>query len=142
MGGEPLLAVGTVEHETRARDLQLDNPFSKDMQITAIRGARKYLGDKLIPKAKPHKLPDPDADPLIAVRLNSFTRKTSGGLQTDLASRMLAADVQPVSRFYAAGEVSGFGCGAHGCSALERTFLGGCIFPSRAAGWAAAKAAG
>jgi predicted oxidoreductase len=143
VGGEALLSVEAIEHEIRARDRQLDNPFSKDMQITAIRGARKYLGDKLIRTAKPHKLLDPDAGPLIAVRLNILTRKTLGGLQTDLASRVLAADGQPVHGLYAAGEVAGFGGGGvHGYSALEGTFLGGCIFSGRAAGRAAAKMVG
>ncbi|TGV73976.1 FAD-binding dehydrogenase, partial [Mesorhizobium sp. M2D.F.Ca.ET.145.01.1.1] len=67
-GGEPLLDVAGVEREIRARDMQLDNPFSKDMQITALRGARAYLGDRLIRTAKPHKLLDPANGPLIAVR--------------------------------------------------------------------------
>jgi predicted oxidoreductase len=92
------------------------------MQITAIRGARAYLGDKLIRTAKPHKLLDPDAGPLIAVRLNILTRKTLGGLQIDLDSRVLAADGQPVPGLYAAGEVAGLGAA---CTALEGTFLGG-----------------
>jgi predicted oxidoreductase len=143
VGGEPLLSLADVEHEMRARDRQLDNSFSKDMQITAIRGARAYWGDKLIRTAKPHKLLDPDAGPLIAVRLNILTRKTLGGLQTDLDSRVLAADSQPVPGLYAAGGVAGFGgCGVHGYRALEGTFLGGCVFSGRAAGQAAAKAVG
>jgi predicted oxidoreductase len=142
-GGEPLLSLAAVEHEIRARDLQIDNPFCKDAQITALRGARAYLGDRLIRTATPHKLLDPEAGPLIAVRLNILTRKTLGGLQTDLDSRVLGADGQPLSGLYAAGEVAGFGGGGvHGYSALEGTFLGGCIFSGRAAGRAAAKAVG
>jgi predicted oxidoreductase len=124
----------------RARDQQLDNPFSKDMQIIAMRAARKYLGDRLVRTAKPHKLLDPEAGPLIAVRLNVLTRKTLGGLQTDLESRVLGADGRSVPGLYAAGEVAGFGGGGiHGYGALEGTFLGGCIFSGRAAGRAAAK---
>jgi hypothetical protein len=143
VGGEPLLTVEGVEHEIRARDRQIDNPFSKDMQITAIRGARQYLGDRLVRAAAPHKLLDPKAGPLIAVRLNILTRKTLGGLQTDLDSRVLAIDGQPIAGLYAAGEAAGFGGGGvHGYSALEGTFLGGCIFSGRAAGRAAAKATG
>ena len=143
VGGEPLLSLAAVEHEIRARDLQIDNPFCKDMQITAIRGARAYLGDRLIRTARPHKLLDPEAGPLIAVRLNILTRKTLGGVQTDLDSRALGADGEPISGLYAAGEVAGFGGGGvHGYSALEGTFLGGCIFSGRAAGRAAAKAVG
>ncbi|PLP58482.1 FAD-binding dehydrogenase [Mesorhizobium loti] len=139
-GGEPLLDVAVVEREIRARDMQLDNPFSKDMQVIALRGARSYLGDKLIRTAKPHKLLDPANGPLIAVRLNILTRKTLGGLHTDLDSRVLGADGQPVEGLYAVGEVAGFGGGGvHGYAALEGTFLGGCIFSGRSAGRAAAK---
>ncbi|MDX8525361.1 FAD-binding dehydrogenase [Mesorhizobium sp. MSK_1335] len=140
-GGEPLLEVTQVEREIRARDMQLDNPFSKDAQITALRGARAYLGDRLIRTAKPHKMLDPANGPLIAVRLNILTRKTLGGLETDLDSRVLDAEGQPVPGLYAVGEVAGFGGGGvHGYAALEGTFLGGCIFSGRSAGRAAAKA--
>lgn len=143
VGGEPLLSFAQVEHEMRARDQQLDNPFSKDMQIIAMRAARKYLGDRLVRTTKPHKLLDREAGPLIAVRLNVLTRKTLGGLQTDLESRVLGADGQSVPGLYAAGEVAGFGGGGiHGYGALEGTFLGGCIFSGRAAGRAAAKSVG
>ncbi|TPK19226.1 FAD-binding dehydrogenase [Mesorhizobium sp. B2-5-9] len=142
-GGEPLLDVATVEREIRARDMQLDNPFSKDMQVTALRGARAYLGDRLIRTAKPHKMLDPANGPLIAVRLNILTRKTLGGLQTDLDSRVLDAGGQPVPGLYAVGEVAGFGGGGvHGYAALEGTFLGGCIFSGRSAGRAAARSVG
>ncbi|RWB15100.1 MAG: FAD-binding dehydrogenase [Mesorhizobium sp.] len=142
-GGEPLLDVAQVEREIRARDMQLDNPFSKDAQITALRGARAYLGDRLIRTARPHKMLDPENGPLIAVRLNVLTRKTLGGLQTDLDSHVLDADGQPVPGLYAVGEVAGFGGGGvHGYAALEGTFLGGCIFSGRSAGRAAAKAVG
>ncbi|MER9295909.1 FAD-binding dehydrogenase [Mesorhizobium sp. M0621] len=138
-GGEPLLELAQVEREIRARDRQLDNPFSKDMQITALRGARAYLGDRLIRTAKPHKMLDPANGPLIAVRLNILTRKTLGGLQTDLDSRVLGADGQPVAGLYAVGEAAGFGGGGvHGYAALEGTFLGGCIFSGRSAGRSAA----
>ncbi|MER8372546.1 FAD-binding dehydrogenase [Mesorhizobium sp. M1406] len=140
-GGEPLLELAQVEREIRARDRQLDNPFSKDMQITALRGARAYLGDRVIRTAKPHKMLDPANGPLIAVRLNILTRKTLGGLQTDLDSRVLGADGQPVAGLYAVGEAAGFGGGGvHGYAALEGTFLGGCIFSGRSAGRAAAAA--
>jgi predicted oxidoreductase len=135
----PRLDFATVEREIRARDRQIENPFSKDMQITAIRGARAYLGDKFIRAAKPHQLLDPKAGPLSAVRLNILTRKTLGGLQTDLSSRVLNAEGQPVPGLYAAGEVAGFGGGGmHGYRALEGSFLGGCLFSGRAAGRAAA----
>jgi predicted oxidoreductase len=141
LAGDSLLTLEGVEHEIRARDRQLDNPFCKDMQIMAIRGARRFLGDKLMRTAPLHKLLDPAAGPLIAVRLNILTRKTLGGLETDLDSRVLGADCAPVPGLYAAGEAAGFGGGGmHGYAALEGTFLGGCIFSGRAAGRAAAKA--
>ncbi len=143
VGGEPLLTIEAVAREMTARDRQLDNPFCKDAQITAIRAARRYLGDRLFRTASPHKLLDPAAGPLIAVRLNILTRKTLGGLQTDLDSRVLGADGQPVPGLYAAGEAAGFGGGGmHGYAALEGTFLGGCIFSGRAAGRAAARGVG
>jgi predicted oxidoreductase len=139
--GEPLLDLAQVEREVLARDGQLANEFGKDAQITAIRGARGYLGDRLIRVAKPHRLLDPRAGPLIAVRLGILTRKTLGGLETDLAARVLRADGEPLPGLYAAGEVAGFGGGGmHGYRALEGTFLGGCIFSGRAAGRAAAGA--
>ena len=138
---EPLLHPDLVEREIVARDREIENVFTKDMQITALRGARNYLGDKLIRIAKPHRLLDEDAGPLIAVRLNILTRKTLGGLETDLSARVLGADGKPLAGLYAAGEVAGFGGGGmHGYRSLEGTFLGGCIFSGRAAGRAAAAA--
>ena len=113
----------------------MDNKFTKDLQITALRGARNYIGDKLIRAASPHKLLDPKNGPLIAVRLNIVTRKTLGGLQTDLDGRVLNENGIPVPGLYAAGEVTGFGGGGvHGYRSLEGTFLGGCIFTGREAG--------
>lgn len=137
---EPLLELELVEREINARDMQLDNKFTKDAQINAIRGSQVYIGDRLIRTAKLHKLLDPKAGPLIAVRLNILTRKTLGGLQTNLSSQVLNSEAQPVAGLYAAGEVAGFGGGGmHGYRALEGTFLGGCIFSGRTAGRAAAK---
>lgn len=127
----------------QARDRELDNAFTKDAQITALRGARHYRGDKLIRVAAPHKFLDPAHGPLIAVRLNILTRKTLGGLQTDLDARCLRSDGTPLPGLYAAGEVAGFGGGGmHGYNALEGSFLGGCLFSGRVAGRAAAKAVG
>jgi predicted oxidoreductase len=137
----PLLNADRVESEVVARDREMDNVFTKDLQVTALRGARNYLGDKLIRVAKPHKLLDPDAGPLIAVRLHILTRKTLGGLETDLSARVLGVNGEPVPGLFAAGEVAGFGGGGmHGYRSLEGTFLGGCIFSGRAAGRAAAEA--
>lgn len=133
------LDYATVEAEVTARDREVANRFSKDGQVTAIRGARAYLGDRLGRVVAPHRLTDPAAGPLIAVKLHILTRKTLGGLETDLDSRVLGADGKPIDGLYAAGEVAGFGGGGvHGYRALEGTFLGGCIFSGRAAGRGAA----
>ncbi len=121
--------------QIEARDSQIDNKFAKDPQIIALYAARNYLGDKLIRTAKPHKILDPKNGPLISVKLNILTRKSLGGLETNLDSQCLGADGQPIRGLYAAGEVAGFGGGGyHGYNALEGTFLGGCIFSGRAAG--------
>jgi predicted oxidoreductase len=141
LAGEPTLDLAELERVIVARDREVDNPFTKDAQITAIRGARRYRGDRLTRVVKPHRLLDPDAGPLIAVRLSILTRKTLGGLETDLAGRVLRAGGDAVPGLYAAGEVAGFGGGGmHGYRALEGTFLGGCLFSGRTAGRALAAA--
>ncbi len=138
---EAPLDLAEIERQVVERDRQMDNDFAKDAQVTAIHGARNYRGDKLIRTARPHKILDPRNGPLIAVRLHVLTRKTLGGLETDLDARVLRGDGQPIPGLYAAGEVAGFGGGGlHGYRSLEGTFLGGCIFSGRAAGRAAAKA--
>ena len=132
---KPLLDAPAIRAQIEARDLQLDHAYSKDAQVQGIRNARRYLGDRLGRVATPHKLLDPAAGPLIGVKLHILTRKTLGGIQTDLASRALGADGSAVPGLYAAGEVAGFGGGGvHGYNALEGTFLGGCLFSGRAAG--------
>jgi predicted oxidoreductase len=137
--GEPLLDLSRVEAEVLARDREMANPFTKDSQITAIHGARRYLADRITRVAAPHRLLDPAAGPLIAVKLNILTRKTLGGLHTDLDGRVLRADGQPLPGLYAAGEAAGFGGGGmHGYRSLEGTFLGGCLFSGRVAGRALA----
>lgn len=132
---EPTLELALIKRQIEARDLQMDNPFSKDSQVQGIRNARRFIGDRLGRAATPHKILDPAAGPLIGVKLHVLTRKTLGGIQTDLQSRALGADGLPVQGLYAAGEVAGFGGGGvHGYNALEGTFLGGCLFSGRAAG--------
>ncbi len=136
---EPLLDPAVVEREVIARDRQLNNAYGKDSQIGAILYARKYFGDRLFRAAKPHRLLDPSAGPLIAVKLNILTRKTLGGFETDLSSRVFGTQGEILPGLYAAGEAAGFGGGGvHGYRSLEGTFLGGCIFSGRAAGRAAA----
>ncbi|MBL4598594.1 MAG: FAD-binding dehydrogenase [Rhizobiaceae bacterium] len=138
--GTELISYEKLQAQIVARDLQIENTYSKDAQVTAIRGARNYLGDKLIRTAKPHRILDPKARPLIAVRLNILTRKSLGGLHTNLDAQILDENGDPIKGLYAAGEVAGFGGGGyHGYNALEGTFLGGCIFSGRTAGRACAK---
>jgi len=135
VAGSNLLKADHIRRQIEARDREIDNAFSKDAQVTAIRGARAYRGDRLMRTARPHRILDARTGPLIAVKLNILTRKTLGGLQTDLQSRVLGDDGQPVPGLYAAGEAAGFGGGGvHGYNALEGTFLGGCIFSGRIAG--------
>jgi len=138
-----LVDAATVEREVIARDREVENNYCKDAQVMAIRVARNYIGDRLIRVAKPHRLLDPAAGPLIAVRLWVLTRKTLGGLETDLSARVLSDDGTPLGNVFAAGEAAGFGGGGvHGYRALEGTFLGGCLFSGRVAGRAAAAAMG
>jgi uncharacterized protein len=139
--GADLIDLADLTRLVGARDREIANPFTKDMQLTAIHGARRYRGDKLIRVARPHRFLDQAAGPLIAVRLHILTRKSLGGLHTDLGARVLDGGGQPIQGLYAAGEVAGFGGGGmHGYRALEGTFLGGCLFSGRTAGRSAAAA--
>ncbi|WP_158967361.1 FAD-binding dehydrogenase [Chachezhania sediminis] len=135
IAGSDLLDAGAIRAQIAARDGQIDNPFAKDAQVIAIQAARHHRGDRLLRTATPHKFLDRDNGPLIAVRLHVLTRKSLGGLETDLDARVLGPDGDPVPGLFAVGEVSGFGGGGyHGWNALEGTFLGGCIFSGRTAG--------
>lgn len=141
--GENLLSYEHIKSQIEARDREIENKFVKDTQVMGIHNARRYIGDKLIRTARPHRILDPEKGPLIAVRLNILTRKTLGGFETDLDARVFGTSGEIVPGLYAAGEVSGFGGGGmHGYRSLEGTFLGGCLFSGRTAGRAAAKAIG
>ena len=132
---DPPLDVAHLRRQIEARDREINRPYGKDAQVAAIHRARSYLGDKLIRTAPPHRILDPAHGPLVAVRLNVLTRKTLGGLQTDLDGRVLRPDATPFPGLYAAGEVAGFGGGGvHGYRSLEGTFLGGCLFSGLRAG--------
>ncbi|WP_314094410.1 FAD-binding dehydrogenase [Microbacterium foliorum] len=136
-GGE-FLDIDHVRREVVARDLEIENDFTKDAQIGMLRSMRGYRGDRLIRTAAPHRLQDPSAGPLVAVKLHVLTRKSLGGITTDLDGRALGLDGEPIAGLFAAGEASGFGGGGvHGYRALEGTFLGGCLFSGRQAGRAA-----
>src|SRR5690606_3678591 len=124
-----------VRRQIEARDRELDNKFSKDTQVNYIRSTRKYIGDRLVRTARPHRILDPENGPLIAVRLNILTRKTLGGIETDLDGRVFGTDGRIIGGLFAAGEAAGFGGGGmHGYRALEGTFLGGCIFSGKKVG--------
>jgi uncharacterized protein len=142
LSGDNLLQHEHIKAQIEARDREMTNPYVKDAQVMNIHNARRYIGDKLIRTAKPHKILDPEHGPLIAVKLNILTRKTLGGFETDLDSRVFGNNGQIINGLYAAGEAAGFGGGGvHGYRSLEGTFLGGCLFSGRNAGRAAAKAA-
>lgn len=138
--GEDLIDAEALDRVVRLRDGQVHAELGKDPQIQAVHNARRYFGDRTMRTVEPHEMLDPEAGPLVAVRLHIVTRKTLGGLETDLSARVLQADGEPVGGLFAAGEVAGFGGGGmHGYRALEGTFLGGCLFSGRTAGRAAAE---
>ncbi|HEX4686364.1 MAG TPA: FAD-binding dehydrogenase [Nocardioides sp.] len=141
--GGAVIDEAVLRRQIEARDLQIDNRYTKDTQVAFIRQHRAYRGDKLVRVASPHKILDPANGPLIAVRLHVLTRKTLGGLVTDLSARCLTSSGEPLPGLYAAGEAAGFGGGGMmGYNALEGTFLGGCLFSGRTAGRAAAATLG
>ncbi|WGR98717.1 FAD-binding dehydrogenase [Bradyrhizobium sp. ISRA443] len=143
LAGNDLLKLAPIKAQIEARDREIANPFVKDAQVMNLHNARRYIGDKLIRTARPHRILDPEHGPLIAVKLNILTRKTLGGFETDLDSRVFGHDHQIIRGLYAAGEAAGFGGGGmHGYRSLEGTFLGGCLFSGRNAGRAAARAIG
>lgn len=137
--GQPLIDPDALEREVRARDRQVGARLGKDAQVNAIRAARRFVTDRLVRTATPHRILDPSAGPLVAIRLSILTRKTLGGIETDLSGRVMQLSGDPLPGVFAAGEVAGFGGGGmHGYRALEGTFLGGCLFSGRIAGRAAA----
>ncbi|GAA4954432.1 FAD-binding dehydrogenase [Actinoplanes utahensis] len=139
--GTDLIELDALRRQIEARDREIDNPYSKDAQVQGIRNALSYPGDVLGRTASAHRILDSSAGPLVAVRLNVLTRKTLGGLQTNLQGQVLGASGAPIPGLYAAGEAAGFGGGGvHGYRSLEGTFLGGCLFSGRVAGRAAAAA--
>jgi len=117
-------------------DAQIDRgpTFHNDEQLRRIAYLRNWKGDR-IRTCKFQKILDPNALPLIAIREFIVSRKSLGGIQTDLQGRVLDASGNPIPRLYAAGEATGFGGGGmHGLRALEGSFLGGCVLSGRIAG--------
>lgn len=126
--GGPALDFEKVKKTIELRDAQIVNPYSKDAQVMLMENARKYFPDRWFRVAKPHKILNPANGPLVAVQMNLLTRKTLGGIETDLTSNVMRPDGTRFPNLYAAGEVAGFGGGGvHGYNSLEGTFLGGCI---------------
>ena len=143
LAGSDLLRLEHIKMQIEARDREIANPYVKDAQVMNIHNARRYIGDKLIRTASPHRILDPAHGPLIAVKLNILTRKTLGGFETDLDSRVFGSEGSVIPGLYVVGEAAGFGGGGvHGYRSLEGTFLGGCLFSGRNAGRAAAKTVG
>ena len=143
LAGSDLLKLAHIRTQIEARDREIANPYVKDAQVMNIHNARRYIGDRLIRTASPHRILDPAQGPLIAVKLNILTRKTLGGFETDLESRVFGGEGSVIPGLYAVGEAAGFGGGGvHGYRSLEGTFLGGCLFSGRNAGRSAAKAVG
>lgn len=135
--GGPVLDYAEIKEVVDTRDSQFDNSYSKDAQAMLIHNGRNYWPDKISRVAPPHRLLDPKHGPLIAVRMNLLTRKTLGGLETNLESNVVRPNGEAFPGLYAAGEAAGFGGGGvHGYNSLEGTFLGGCIFSGRVAGLA------
>ncbi len=125
--GDDLVDEGELRRQVLAYDRQATG-LHNDAQLAAVATARRYLPDRLLRTTGNQQILDPAARPLIAIRMRVLTRKSLGGLQTDLSSRVLQADGTPLAGLYAVGEVAGFGGGGvHGHRSLEGTFLGGCL---------------
>nr|WP_245548320.1 FAD-binding dehydrogenase [Gordonia araii] len=140
LAGDSLIDAAALRRQIVARDRAAMDPHSRDPQIRGIRRSLNYVGDNLVRTTPMHRILDPAAGPLIAIKMNILTRKTLGGLQTDLSGRVLGGDAKPIPGLLAVGEAAGFGGGGvHGYRALEGTFLGGCLFTGRRAGRAAAR---
>jgi predicted oxidoreductase len=122
-------------------DLARGRGLWNDDQIRRIAQLRNWRGDRLR-TARFVRITDPKSGPLLAIRLQPMARKSLGGIQTDLDSRVLDTDGEPIEGLYAVGEAAGFGGGGlHGKRSLEGTFLGACVLTGRIAASAIAEAA-
>jgi predicted oxidoreductase len=142
--GDGALDQSLMEREVNAYDATIarGKPLFNDDQLRRIAQLRSWRGDRLRTCAF-QRIVDEDAMPLIAIRMGVMARKSLGGIQTDLQSRVLRPDGEPVPGLYAVGEAAGFGGGGmHGKRSLEGTFLGGCVFSGRLAAQAIAEAEG
>ena len=135
LGGEIEVDGELLAAEIRAYDDQIERGvrYHNDDQLRRIANFRTYRGDR-IRTCKFQKIDDPKARPLMAIREFILSRKSLGGIQTDLQCRVLDATGQEIPGLYAAGEAAGFGGGGvHGIRSLEGTFLGGCVLGGRLA---------
>ncbi len=137
--GEQHVQVDLLRNSIEKYDTQIDrgSKFFNDDQLRRIAHARQYRGDK-VRTCKFQKIADQNAMPFIAIREFILSRKSLGGIQTDLDCRVLKTNSdgkqEAIEGLYAIGENAGFGGGgAHGKRALEGTFLGGCIITARVA---------
>jgi predicted oxidoreductase len=139
--GDGALDASLMESEVRRYDAVIarGKPLFNDDQLRRIAQLRNWRGDRLR-TARFQRIDDPKAGPLIAIRMTVLARKSLGGIQTDLGSRVLRADGSVIPGLYAVGEAAGFGGGGvHGKRSLEGTFLGGCVFSGRLAAQAIAE---
>jgi uncharacterized protein len=142
VSGDGVLDGDVMAEEIRRYDqgLARGRGLWNDDQLRRIAQLRNWRGDRLR-TARFATIDDPRARPLIAIRLQVMARKSLGGIQTDLGSRVLRADGSPIPGLYAVGEAAGFGGGGlHGKRSLEGTFLGACVFTARVAAQEIAKA--
>jgi predicted oxidoreductase len=140
--GERAIQAAVLEREVARYDeaIARGKGLFNDDQLRRIAQLRDWRGDRLR-TCRFQRIADPKAGPLIAVRLQVMARKSLGGIQTDLACRVLRGAGEPIERLYAVGEAAGFGGGGvHGKRSLEGTFLGGCVFTGRLAAAAIAGA--
>lgn len=135
LSGEKLVDADRLEAEIRVYDAQIERgpKYYNDDQLRRIAHCRRYRGDRVRTCAF-QRILDPKARPLLAIREHILARKSLGGIQTDLGSRVLDGSGSPVSGLWAVGEAAGFGGGGiHGHGALEGTFLGACILTGQSA---------
>jgi hypothetical protein len=133
--GDGALDVATMEQEVSRYDATIarGKPLFNDDQLRRIAQLRNWRGDRLR-TCEFQPIVDEKAMPLIAIRMTVMARKSLGGIQTDLESRVLRPDGTTIDGLYAVGEAAGFGGGGmHGKRSLEGTFLGGCVFSGRLA---------
>ncbi|MBK1688426.1 FAD-binding protein [Rubrivivax gelatinosus] len=135
LAGDERLDAATLHAQIAPYDAQIARgpALHDDDQLRRIEHLRRWRGDR-VRTCRYQRILDPAAGPLIAIRCRLLTRKSMGGLQTDLSSRVLDTKGTPIAGLYAVGEAAGFGGGnASGRKSLEGTFLPGCLLTANAA---------